>query len=352
MTDDQMTARSLAAAGAENNPKIGILLSNLGTPDGHDYWSVRRYLSEFLSDRRVIDYPVWRWQPLLQGIILSKRPFKTGEAYRKIWNNELNESPFLTITKRQTKAVAATMAERHGDRVVVDFCMRYGNPTPHSKVQAMVAAGCTRILSFPLYPQYASATTGTANDKVFRAIMAEKHPPAVRTVPEYFRHPLYIQALAASIQRAYAALDHVPDKLVTTYHGVPKRLIADGDPYYQHCLGTTLLLRQKLGWEEEAIDVTFQSVFGPEEWLRPYTVEHVAELARQGKKRIAIVAPVFSADCLETLEEIEEEIRDSFMAAGGERFTYIPCLNDEPGHIKALCAIIEEELAGWLPPGT
>jgi len=343
----------LAHAPADHPPvrkaRIGVLLANLGTPDGYDYWSMRRYLGEFLSDKRVVDYPSWKWQPLLQLIILSKRPFTSGANYKLIWNEELNESPLLTITKAQTAAIAASLAERHGAEVMVDFCMRYGNPSTDAKVKAMVAAGCEKILFFPLYPHYAGATSATANDQFFRSLMQEKRQPAVRTVAEYFDHPLYIDALAGSVEAAYAKLDHRPDVLVASYHGMPQRYLREGDPYHCQCQKTSRLLRERLGWEKGAIDTSFQSVFGPEEWLRPYTVEHVAALAKAGKKRIAVTAPAFSADCIETLEEINGEIREAFLHAGGEVFTYIPCLNDSEAHIAALVAVIEENLGGWLP---
>jgi protoporphyrin/coproporphyrin ferrochelatase len=342
----------LAHAPADHPPvpraRIGVLLANLGTPDATDYWSMRRYLNEFLSDRRVIDYPAWKWQPLLQLIILSKRPFTSGANYKLIWNTEQDESPLMTITKAQTRAIAEAVKARHGDRVMVDFCMRYGNPSTESKVQAMVKAGCEKILFFPLYPQYAGATTATANDQFFRALMKEKAQPAARTVPEYYDDPLYIEALAQSVERAYAQLDEKPDVLVASYHGMPKRYLMEGDPYHCKCQKTTRLLRERLGWDKGAIHTTFQSVFGREEWLRPYTVEHVAELAKQGKKRIAVIAPAFSADCIETLEEIQGEIAESFEHAGGESFTYIPCLNDDAAHIEALTSVIERNLAGWI----
>ena len=330
-------------------PRIGVLLANLGTPDSYDYWPMRRYLSEFLSDKRVVDYPSWKWQPLLQLIILTRRPFSSGANYKLIWNHEQNESPLLTITKAQTAALAATLTDRHGGEVMVDFCMRYGNPSTASKVKAMVAAGCEKILFFPLYPHYAGATSATANDEFFRALMQEKRQPAVRTVAEYFDHPLYIDALAQSVTAAYAALDHVPDVLVASYHGMPQRYLMEGDPYHCQCQKTSRLMRERLGWEKGRIDTTFQSVFGPEEWLKPYTVKHVAELAKAGRKRIAVMAPAFSADCIETLEEINGEIREAFLHAGGESFTYIPCLNDSTAHISALAAVIDENLSGWLP---
>lgn len=328
--------------------KIGVLVANLGTPDGHDYWSMRRYLNEFLSDKRVIDFPAWKWQPLLQLVILTKRPFTSGANYRLIWNEEKNESPLMTITRAQTDAIRVAVTERYGEAVQVEFCMRYGSPSTKSVVRRMVAAGCERILFFPLYPQSAGATSATACDEFFRALTKEKFQPAARTVPAYFEHPLYVEALAQSVERAYAALDHRPDVLVASYHGMPKRYLIEGDPYHCQCQKTSRLLRERLGWEKGAIDTTFQSVFGREEWLRPYTVEHVAELAKAGKKRIAVISPAFAADCIETLEEIQGEIREAFLHAGGESFTYVPCLNDDPAHIRALMAVIADNLAGWV----
>jgi ferrochelatase len=328
--------------------KVGILLANLGTPDNYDYWSMRRYLNEFLSDKRVVDIADWKWQPLLQLIILTKRPFTSGANYKLIWNHEKNESPLLTITKDQTAAIAAQIKARHGDRVMVDFCMRYGNPSTASKVQEMVAAGVEKILFFPLYPHYAGATSATANDAFFRALMKEKRQPAARVVAEYFEHPAYIEALAQSVERAYAKMDVRPDVLVASYHGMPIRYLMEGDPYHCQCAKTTRLLRERLGWDKADIITTFQSVFGREEWLKPYTVDHVADLAKEGKKRIAVIAPAFSADCIETLEEINGEIRESFEHAGGEEFTYIPCLNDDAAHVDALVQVIQENLAGWI----
>lgn len=329
--------------------KTGVLLANLGTPDHYSYWPMRRYLSEFLSDRRVIDYSPWKWQPLLQLIILSKRPFTSGAAYRSIWNEEQGESPLMTITRAQTEKLGRALHDRYGDQVIVDFCMRYGNPSTQSKVRAMTQAGCRRILFFPLYPHYAGATSATANDQFFRALMQETWQPTARVVDPYFEHPLYIEALAQSVKRAYAQAKERPEILVVSYHGMPKRYLMQGDPYHCQCQKTTRLLRERLGWDETQITTTFQSVFGPEEWLRPYTVQEVARLAREeGKKRIAVVAPAFSADCIETLEEINEEIRESFESAGGETFTYIPCLNDDDAHIAALTEVVRDNLKGWL----
>ncbi|WP_177156563.1 ferrochelatase [Donghicola mangrovi] len=349
MLDAKCPAHAPADHPKVPQPKVGILLANLGTPDGTDYWSMRRYLNEFLSDRRVIDYSPLFWQPLLQLVILSTRPKKSGAAYASIWNNEANESPLMTITKDQTAAIKADLEAQYGDNVMVEFCMRYGNPSTNSVVRKMVEAGCTKILFFPLYPQYAGATSATANDQFFRALMKEKWQPTARVVDPYFAHPLYIEALAQSIEAAYAKLDKKPDVLVCSYHGLPKRyLVKEGDPYHCQCQKTTRLLKERLGWADTEITTTFQSRFGPEEWLQPYTVEEVARLAEAGKTNIAVCAPAFSADCIETLEEINEEIRESFEHAGGHDFTYIPCLNDDPAHIRALTAIIRENLGGWL----
>jgi len=329
--------------------RVGVLLANLGTPDATDYWSMRRYLNEFLSDRRVVDYAPWKWQPLLQLIILTKRPFTSGAAYRSIWNTEADESPLLTITKDQTAAIRAQLGQTYGDDVMVDFCMRYGNPSTKSKVREMVDAGCTKILFFPLYPHYAGATSATANDQFFRALMDEKWQPIARVVEPYFQDAAYIDALAQSIETAYAGALTRPDRLVCSYHGMPQRYLTEGDPYHCQCQKTTRLLQERLGWDDTQIVTTFQSVFGPEEWLKPYTVKEVARLAsEEGIKNIAVCAPAFSADCIETLEEINEEIKESFEHAGGENFTYIPCLNDDPAHIDALCGIIDRNLGGWV----
>ena len=328
--------------------KTGILLANLGTPDDYTYWPMRRYLSEFLSDKRVIDDPAWKWQPLLQLIILTKRPFSSGAAYKSIWNYELGESPLMTITKAQTEKFRERMNDLYGDRVMVDFSMRYGNPSTQSKVRALVEAGCERILFFPLYPHYAGATTATANDAFFDALKKEAWQPAARTVPAYYDDAGYIEALAQSVETAYGNLEKRPDVLVVSYHGMPQRYLMQGDPYHCQCMKTSRLLKERLGWVDTDIVSTFQSKFGPEEWLQPYTVEEVARLAESGKKNIAVIAPAFSADCIETLEEINEEIRESFEEAGGEIFTYIPCLNDDDPHIEALIAIAQKNLGGWL----
>ncbi|MEO1919793.1 MAG: ferrochelatase [Paracoccaceae bacterium] len=328
--------------------KVGVLLVNLGTPDATDYWSMRRYLNEFLSDTRVIDSPKWKWQPILQTIVLTLRPSKSAEAYRSIWNNELDESPLLTITRAQTEKINEALTTKYGANITVDFCMRYGNPPTDTAIRRMQEQGCEKIVFFPLYPQYAAPTTATANDHAFRTLMKMKWQPAIRTVPAYFDDPAYIQALAASIREGYAAIDRRPDHLVVSYHGVPERYLLEGDPYYCQCQKTSRLLAEALGWEDGHIITAFQSKFGPTKWVGPATVEEVARLAEAGKRNIAIVAPAFSADCVETLEEINEEIKESFEDSGGESFTYIPCLNDRDDHIEALLGIIENELQGWM----
>ena len=341
----------IPAAAPKDHPaippgKTGILIANLGTPDGYDYWSMRRYLNEFLSDRRVIDYPAWKWQPLLQGIILTKRPFTSGKNYKLIWNEDQNESPLMTITKAQTQALRARATEEWGDRVMVEFCMRYGNPSTNEVLDRMVKAGCRRVVFLPLYPQYAGATSATANDQLFRALMEQKWQPSVRTVDPYFDRPDYIAALAASVERALGGKR--PAKLVASYHGMPKRYLMEGDPYHCQCQKTSRLLQERLGWPDGIIDTTFQSVFGTEEWLRPYTVQHVAELARAGQTDIAVISPAFAADCIETLEEIQGEIREAFEHAGGKTFTYIPCLNDDPAHIEVMLSVIRDNIGGWV----
>lgn len=323
--------------------KIGVLLLNLGTPDATDYWSVRRYLSEFLSDPRVIETPQPIWQPILQGIILSTRPQKSGANYERIWDKEAGDSPLRVITRRQ----AADLQRRLGAAVVVDFGMRYGSPSTRSRLEALQQAGCQKILLAPLYPQYSATTTATANDKAFAALAKMRWQPAVRTLPAYFDEPIYVAALAQSIDEGVKALDFEPDVILTSYHGMPQLYLERGDPYYCQCLKTTRLVREHLGWPEEKLAVTFQSRFGPTKWLEPATDATLMELGRQGKK-VAVVAPAFSVDCIETLEEIAITGREQFEHAGGTHYAYIPCLNDSPGGMEMLEAVIRRELAGWL----
>ena len=327
--------------------RIGVVLMNLGTPDATDYWSMRRYLSEFLSDKRVIDYPSWLWQPLLQLVILSRRPSSKGRDYDTIWNKERDESPLKTVTRGQAEKLAARLAER-SPRLMVDWAMRYGNPSVKSVLDPMVAAGCDRVLLMALYPQYAAPTTATAYDKAFDALKAMRRQPAVRTMGSYHDHPRYIEVLAASIADHLGGLDWQPDLLVFSYHGMPKRLLLSGDPYHCHCQKTTRLVRERLGWAPERVMVCFQSRFGREEWLQPYLDQTMGELPGRGVKKIAVVSPAFATDCLETLEEIQVENRELFEHAGGERFAYIPCLNDGDAHIGFLEELALNELQGWL----
>jgi ferrochelatase len=327
--------------------RIGVLLLNLGTPDATDYWSMRRYLSEFLSDPRVIDYPRWLWQPLLQLVILSRRPFSKGREYDAIWNRELDESPLKTVTRSQAAKLAARLGGRRPE-ILVDWAMRYGNPSIAGAIDRLVAQGCRRLLLMALYPQYAAPTTATAYDKAFDALKTLKWQPAVRTLGPYHDHPTYIRLLADSIRGHLARLDFVPDLLLMSYHGVPKRFLLEGDPYHCHCQKTSRLVREALGWPAERAMVVFQSRFGREEWLQPYLDETLATLPGRGVKRIAVISPAFATDCLETLEEIAEAGKETFLAAGGERFTYIPCLNDDDAHIDLLEELARAELAGWV----
>ena len=327
-------------------PKVGVLFIALGTPDGHDPKSMRRYLKEFLSDRRVIDVNRALWWVILNGIILNTRPKKSGEAYAAIWNKELDESPLRTITRAQAEGVAARLADLPG--VVVDWGMRYGNPSIRSRIQALKQQGCQRILFAPLYPQYAAPTTATANDEAFRVLMEERWQPAIRTLPQWHDEPAYIRALAGSVRAHLAVLDWEPEVVVASFHGVPKRYLELGDPYHCFCAKTARLLREELGWPEERLRLSFQSRFGREEWLRPYTDELFAELGQQGVKRIAVITPGFAADCLETLEEIAITGEEQFHAAGGEQFTFIPCLNASEPHLDLLESLVRGELQGWV----
>ena len=326
--------------------KIGVLLINLGTPDATTYWPMRRYLKEFLADRRVIETNRALWWLILNGVVLVKRPVASGAKYRSIWNEELDESPLRTITRAQAEKVAAAFANRPG--IVVDWAMRYGNPSIPSRVEALVAQGCDRIVSFPLYPQYAAATTATANDKMFEALQRLRVQPALRTVPPYPADSVYIKALADSIRAHLASLDFAPEAILASFHGLPQDYVDKGDPYQAQCAETTEALRAALGSELGGkLKLTFQSRFGRAEWIKPYTDKTVEALARDGVKSIAIVTPGFAADCVETLEEIAEENREILLEHGGERFTYIPCLNDSDGGIGVLVHLIERELQGW-----
>ncbi|KQQ79485.1 ferrochelatase [Aureimonas sp. Leaf324] len=326
--------------------KVGVLLVNLGTPDGTDYKPMRRYLKEFLSDKRVIEWPRAAWFPILYGIVLNTRPKKSGHAYEQIWNKERNESPLRTFTRAQGEKLAQRMS---GERdVVVDWGMRYGNPSIATRVEALRAEGCERILCFPLYPQYSASTTATVNDKFFEHLMAQRWMPAVRTVPAYHDEPVYIEALARSIETHLASLPFEPERVIASYHGIPQSYFRKGDPYHCHCQKTSRLVEERLGWEKGRFMTTFQSRFGPEEWLQPYTDKTVEALAKQGIKRIAVLNPGFVSDCLETLEEIAGEAGEIFREHGGEHFSHIPCLNDSEDGMDVIEHMVRRELRGWI----
>jgi ferrochelatase len=325
--------------------RIGVLLMNLGTPDATDYWSMRRYLKEFLSDRRVIEVPRLVWWPLLNFVILTTRPGRKGKDYDKIWNRDRNEGPLKTITRAQAEKLQEALAD---DRIVVDWAMRYASPATPSRIAALQEHGCDRILLMSLYPQYAAATTATACDHAFRALMALRWQPAVRVAPPYFANPVYIDAIATSIRTHVSSLDFAPDALISSFHGMPQKYLELGDPYYCQCQKTSRLLRDALQWPEERWHTTYQSRFGNDPWLQPYTIETVERLAKTGIKRLVMVAPGFSADCLETLEELDMENRNMFLANGGERFSYVPCLNDSPLGMRVIEQVVRRELGGWI----
>jgi ferrochelatase len=321
---------------------------NLGTPEATDYRSMRRYLKEFLSDRRVIETPRVLWWPLLNLVILSTRPGRKGRDYASIWNRDLNEGPLKTITRSQSEQLAQRLKAVAGDVVEVDWAMRYGKPPVAAALNALLAKGCDRILLVPLYPQYCAATSATACDQAFRALMDMRWQPTVRVAPPYYEDPAYIDALVASMRRDLAKLAFEPETILVSFHGIPQSYLLKGDPYYCHCHKTWRLMREAFGWPEERFRLSFQSRFGPEEWLKPYTDETVKALAAAGTKRLAIVAPGFSADCLETLEELDVENRGYFMEAGGEHFAYLPCLNDSPEGLGVIETVVRRELMGWV----
>ncbi|HXT09304.1 MAG TPA: ferrochelatase [Roseiarcus sp.] len=328
--------------------KIGVLIVNLGTPEATDYWAMRRYLKEFLSDRRVIETPRWLWWPILNLVILTKRPAVKGKDYDAIWNKELNESPLKTITRSQADKLAQRFARQATARpLLVDWAMRYGKPSMANRLMALREAGCDRILLLPLYPQYCAATSATVCDKAFDVLKAMRWQPTLRVAAPYYDEPAYIEALAASTRAALAKLDFEPQVLLASFHGIPQTYFDSGDPYFCHCAKTTRLLRAALGLDEKRLRMSFQSRFGPAQWLKPYTDATVRGLAQQGVKRLAVVTPGFAADCLETLEEIRVENAGYFHAAGGEKFAAIACLNDSDAGVDVLESVVRRELLGW-----
>ncbi|ANW06086.1 ferrochelatase [Bradyrhizobium icense] len=326
--------------------RIGVLLVNLGTPDTADARGVRVYLKEFLSDPRVIEDQGLVWKLILNGIILRVRPAKKARDYQKIWNAERGESPLKTITRSQAEKLAEAIADR--EHVVIDWAMRYGNPSIRSRIDALAAQGCDRLLVVPLYPQYSGATSATVCDEVFRALADMRAQPTLRVSPPYYDDPDYIEALAVSMSEHLASLPFQPELIVASFHGMPQKYVDKGDPYYVQCVATTESLRQRLGLDASKLLLTFQSRFGNDEWLQPYTDKTIEKLAKDGVKRIAVVTPGFSADCLETLEEIAQENAEIFRHNGGEQFSAIPCLNDSEPGMDVIRQLVLRELQGWI----
>ena len=327
--------------------RIGVLLVNLGTPEGTGYWPMRRYLKEFLSDRRVIEENRLKWWLVLNLIILTVRPRRKGRDYDKIWNKQRNESPLKTITRSQSDKLEEMLA-KVDRRLRVDWAMRYGNPPIRSRLEALAAQDCERILLVPLYPQYAAATSATVCDEAFRALTSMRFQPALRVAAPYYAEPVYIDTLAASLNAELAKLSFKPEVILASFHGMPENYVAKGDPYYKHCAETAALLRKKLKLDDERLVMTFQSRFGTAEWIKPYTDATVKSLGERGVKNIAVITPGFAADCLETLEEIAMENAKIFRHAGGENFAAIPCLNDSPGGMAVIRDLVLRELKGWI----
>ncbi|OYW52160.1 MAG: ferrochelatase [Azorhizobium sp. 32-67-21] len=327
--------------------RIGVLIVNLGTPEATDYWSMRAYLKEFLSDPRVIEVNRVVWWLILNLIVLTKRPGPKGKDYETIWNKELNEGPLKTITRGQAEKLAAAISG-DDDRLVIDWAMRYGKPSIPDRLNALQQQGCERILIVPLYPQYAAATTATVCDKAFDALKKMRWQPIIRVAPPWHDDKVYIEAACDSLKTHLAALDFEPEVILASFHGVPKSYLMKGDPYHCQCAKTARLMREHLGFSAEKFRLTFQSRFGSEEWLQPYTDKTVEALAKSGVKRLAIVNPGFTADCLETLEEIGGENREIFEHNGGEKFAAIPCLNDSPEGMRVIEHVVRRELMGWV----
>jgi ferrochelatase len=337
---------SAGTATEVSSERVGVLLVNLGTPDTADTRGVRVYLKEFLSDPRVIENQGLLWKLALNGIILRTRPARKARDYRKIWNTERDESPLKTITRAQSEKLAAAISDH--DHVVVDWAMRYGNPSIASRIDALMAQGCGRLLVVPLYPQYSAATSATVCDEVFRVLGKMRAQPTLRLTPPYYDDPDYIEALAVSINAHLASLPFQPEIIVASFHGMPQKYVDKGDPYERQCIATTESLRKRMGLDASKLLLTFQSRFGFDEWLKPYTDQTIAKLAKDGVRRIAVVTPGFSADCLETLEEIAQENAEIFKHNGGEQFAFIPCLNDSDPGMDVIRQLVLRELQGWI----
>jgi protoporphyrin/coproporphyrin ferrochelatase len=334
-----LTSRSPPDHPKVEHGRIGVVLINLGTPDAPEAAAVRRYLAQFLTDPRVIEISPWLWRPVLHGLVLRLRPKKSAHAYRQVWTDD--GSPLAAITKRQTDA----LRRRLGEDFIVEHAMRYGNPAIAPAIERMAKAGCDRILAAPLYPQYCAATTASAQDALFAALASLRRQPALRTLPPYFDDPLHIDALARSLSRQLQALDFTPQRLLLSFHGMPQRTLELGDPYHCHCQKTARLLGERL---DVPADIAFQSRFGRAKWLEPATDEILAGYPKRSVTKIAIAAPGFSADCVETLEELGIRGRDTFLSSGGERFARLDCLNDSAEGMDMLEGLVRRELAGWL----
>ncbi|KIZ40583.1 MULTISPECIES: ferrochelatase [Rhodopseudomonas] len=326
--------------------RVGVLLVNLGTPDSADTKGVRIYLREFLSDSRVIENQGLFWKLALNGIILNTRPARKAKDYLKIWNTEKNESPLKTITRAQSEKLGAAIAGH--DHITVDWAMRYGNPSIKSRIEALMAQGCNRLLVVPLYPQYSAATSATVCDQVFRVLGEMRAQPTLRVTPPYYRDADYIDALATSIRSHLATLPFEPEIIVASFHGMPQAYIEKGDPYQSQCIATVDALRARMGLDSKKLMLTFQSRFGFDQWLQPYTDKTIEKLAKDGVRNIAVVMPGFSADCLETLEEIAQENAEIFLHNGGKEFSAVPCLNDSDEGISVIRQLVLRELKGWL----
>lgn len=325
--------------------KVGVLLMNLGTPEATDYWSMRRYLKEFLSDRRVIEVSRVLWWVILNVIILSFRPTKSGHAYKEIWNKALNESPLKTFTRGQAEKLVSALKNSN---LVIDWAMRYGKPPVSERLNALHEKGCDKILLFPLYPQYSAATTATALDKAYDALQTMRWQPAIRTVPPYFDHPAYVDAVAQSLKHHLTTLNWKPDRILIAFHGLPREYLDKGDPYHCHCQKTARLVREKLGFSKDFAQLVFQSRFGRAEWLKPYAQDIVEGLPAQGVKNLVMISPGFASDCVETLEELAIGLAETFHQKGGKNFSVVPCLNDSPAAVTMLTQLVNEELKGWI----
>ena len=319
--------------------KTGVLLINLGTPDTTNWWDIRRYLKEFLSDRRVIEVNPFIWQIILNLFILTFRPSKTAKAYKKIWMKDVNKSPLRFYTEMQTKKLSEKLEK---ENLIIDFAMRYGNPSIKSKIEDMQKKGCEKLIILPLYPQYASPTSATVCDEVFRVLMKMRWQPSIQIIPHYESEPLYIDALVNSINKKLSEIDWSPDIIVASYHGIPEKYFKKGDPYHCYCQKTTRLISEK--FNKIKLITTFQSRFGPQEWLKPYTDKTLEKLPSEGIKKVLVISPGFASDCVETLEEISIQGKESFEKFGGEKFEFVPCLNDNVDHIKLLEYLVRKNL--------